>query len=260
MEQQLDIPKLLVLRRLTTAISKYFESQLRSHLTVLTPLFHPRTLFGELVRGVTKHPLKTAEKSFQELKGMYQALIRRQPYHELGEINAPLDVFGTSVELSAAEYTHVAKADGVEKTIKVSSPLKWILAYKGTGPDHLRTLIAKKDNSTQLQPSVLHYLVLHMILSKSQGMASLFEALRFPVSTGRTRDLGELPVTFISCPIATIRPSDEVVVQSTELSGKPAFEEVVDLKGIATLSDPIKGKLLELVRSTDNALLTEIQP
>lgn len=257
MDQAFDIPKLLVLRKLTTAVSKYFEQQLRSHLAVLTPLFNPRTVFGELIRGVTKYPVKTAEKSYEELRTAYQGLTRRPPFHELSALTTPLDVFANSIEITPAEYLHRAKSDNQERVIKVSSPLKWVLSYKGTDPGCLRGLIVKKSDS-ELKSCVLHYLVLASTLSKANGIASLFEALRFPISIGRLNDFGELPVPLLSCPVATIRPSDEIVLQSTALSGTPAFEEVVDLTGIATLSDPIKDKLLELVRHQDTDLLAEI--
>lgn len=257
MEQHLDISKFLVLRRLTTGVSQYFEQQLRLHLAVLTPLFNPRTLFGELIRGVSKYPVKTAEKSFEELKTAYQALTRRPPFHELGELNTPLDIFATSIEITPAEYSYLAKSDNQETAIKISSPLKWVLSYKGTDLDYLRGLIAKKSD-TELKSCVLHHLVLTSILSKAKGITSLFEALRFPISTGRVKEAGDLPVTLISCPVSTIRPSDEVVLQSTALSGTPAFEEVVNLRGIATMPDPVKDKLLELARNQDTDLLAEV--
>ena len=61
-----------------------------------------------------------------------------------------------------------------------------------------------------------------------------------------------------SCPISTIRPSDEVIIQSTEISGSSAFEEVVDLSGISKLDDPIRDKLTEIVKGHGDELVAEI--
>ena len=47
---------------------------------------------------------------------------------------------------------------------------------------------------------------------------------------GKLPELGELPITFLSGPISTIRPPDNVIIESTELSGADAFEEVINLE------------------------------
>ncbi len=45
-----------------------------------------------------------------------------------------------------------------------------------------------------------------------------------------------------------MRPSDAVVVESAELTGMDAFEEVVNVDDIARLQDPFKERLLEIAR------------
>jgi len=35
-------------------------------------------------------------------------------------------------------------------------------------------------------------------------------------------------------------PPDELIIQSTELSGRPVFEELIDLDDINQLTDPYK--------------------
>jgi hypothetical protein len=67
--------------------------------------------------------------------------------------------------------------------------------------------------------------------------------------------LGDLPVTFISSVISTLRPPDQVIIESTEISGMPLFEEIVNIEDIVQLRDPIKDRLIEIVKSHDASLL-----
>ena len=53
-------------------------------------------------------------------------------------------------------------------------------------------------------------------------------------------------MTRIGIGISTTRPSDEVVVESAELTGMDAFEEVVNVDEIARVPDPFKTRLLEI--------------
>ena len=46
-----------------------------------------------------------------------------------------------------------------------------------------------------------------------------------------------------------MRPPDEVIIETTELTGSDTFEEVIDLEGLATLQDPMKDSLVELARA-----------
>jgi hypothetical protein len=57
-----------------------------------------------------------------------------------------------------------------------------------------------------------------------------------------------LPVTCISSSISTSLPPDELVIESTELSGKDAFEELINVGDIEKLRDPFKERLLDVVR------------
>ena len=46
-----------------------------------------------------------------------------------------------------------------------------------------------------------------------------------------------------------------MIIESTEISGTPVFEEVVDLDALANMVDPVKKQLVELVRSHGEDLL-----
>jgi len=48
--------------------------------------------------------------------------------------------------------------------------------------------------------------------------------------------------------VSTRRPSDQVILQSAELTGMDAFEEVVNVPDLAQLRDPLKERLLDVAR------------
>ena len=56
-------------------------------------------------------------------------------------------------------------------------------------------------------------------------------------------------MTCISAPIFTVRPPDEIIIETTELTGSDNFEEVIDLEALASLQDPMKDALVELARA-----------
>ena len=47
--------------------------------------------------------------------------------------------------------------------------------------------------------------------------------------------------------VATERPSDAVIIESAEVTGMDAFEEVVKVEDIERLRDPLRERLLEMV-------------
>ena len=91
--------------------------------------------------------------------------------------------------------------------------------------------------------------MMHIVVSKQVGVSEILKALHFPLSTERSPEFGELPVTYISSAVSTIRPPDEVIVESTEVSGMGAFEEIVQLEDVEKLRDPLKEQLLEITKS-----------
>ena len=54
MGNEMDISGLLAKRKVTRNISEYLSNQLSQHLLALAPLFNPRYVFGEYIRGGQK--------------------------------------------------------------------------------------------------------------------------------------------------------------------------------------------------------------
>ncbi len=252
MNHTLDIPKLLTLRKLTRAVADTLTAELKMYLATLAPLIQPRQVFGEFIRGGTKQGTTDTDKPFRQLQELYKSLARTKSFNLREEFDSPLDIQNTAVEFTPAEYEYQAVNGDEKKTITVTSPLTWILNIPGFGPQRLRELLSAplaRRNAAELQQSLLHSLVLHLTITNRPGVTQLLDGLRFQVSSGRCDEFGELPLVKITFPVSTIRPSDELIIQSTEMSGMSAFEEVIDTESLTNMHDPIKDRLLELFRT-----------
>ncbi|MGZ8944174.1 MAG: hypothetical protein ACXW1W_01975 [Methylococcaceae bacterium] len=251
MNEPFDIPKLLKLRKITKAISSYLEQELKSHIATLEPLFHPRLVLGEYISGI-KQPVKGSDATFKEFQELYKALQQSKVFYNiLDELQSPIEVFGSSLELTPYEYTY--KTEATNNIIRIASPLKWVLGYKNQGASQLKELLTGNVNSrkTDIRICVLHLLVMHSVFSKRQDFTKLLEALRFKEFSEPSTEFGNLPLIYIMSPIKTILPPDDLIIQSTELSGRSVFEEVIDLDAINQLTDPYKEHLLQLVNGAN---------
>ena len=85
----------------------------------------------------------------------------------------------------------------------------------------------------------------------------MLTSLRFPVVVERRPEFGGLPITCITTAVSTYRPDDEVIIETTEISGSEEFEEFVKVSEISALRDAYKDKLVELVKALDPELLDE---
>lgn len=85
-------------------------------------------------------------------------------------------------------------------------------------------------------------------LDKFPGLVRLLEELRYHVQVEKNPALGDLPLVVISSSVSSFRPSDQVVLATTRLSGVPAFIELIDLDSIHRLHDPLKSRLEKALR------------
>lgn len=258
MSTENTIDKLIRLRKLTKIVSEQLRNKLTQHLNTLKPLFNLANSFGEYIRGQSNTKVATADRDFNALKDRYRALIRTKPFLELTELGNHLDIFSTSVEIGDFSYQHIAKRNGQEKTITITSPMKWILSYKYLGIDALSNLVGgqKIPGGVDLKEGILHYLALNAIVQKPE-FKSLLEDLQFPINSTEIPQFGKLPITYLSCPISTTLPSDDILIDTTEISGTAAFEEVVDIDNIIHLQDSFKIFVLEIVRNHDPSLIAD---
>ena len=242
-----SIQSLLALRKLTRAITEAVRVEMTGHLATLTPLLKSTAVLGDYVVGGQKEPTRKAEKAFKQLQALYETVAVAKPFNLPRELSPPLSVPSETLEITPTDYAHVADNGIHSRTISVRAPLTWTLTYTGFNPTRLDTLLnTKLRSSEELLKFVLSYLVLHVVVTNQTGVAQILEALRFPVSTIKLPEFGNLPITRIGPTISTTRPSDAVIVESAELSGMDAFEELVKVEDLKRLNDPLRERLLAI--------------
>jgi hypothetical protein len=251
MDEPFTTQRLLDLRRLTRAIAEVLRERLMAHLGALAPLLRPRLVFGDHVKGGFRESGRDPAGAYRMLHDLYVKIGAAAPYGIASQdLKPPLDLAGAALETAPVEYAHVARAGQTEKSIVVTSPFKWTLAYAGFGLEQLgRTVRERNRFEDRLAHQLLHELALHVALVRQPAIGQLLEDLHFTVSTGRGPDLGELPVTQVTSAVPSFRPPDAVLIESTEVSGQDAFQEVVDVEAIGRLEDPLKKRLLCVVES-----------
>jgi len=196
-----------------------------------------------------KEAIKGADAAFRDLERLYESIAKKRPF-DLGlPLKPPLPINTSALEIFPVDYPHMAKSSRESKRVMVTAPLNWIVVYAGFSPKRLRAILADQNRSRdELQRVLIHYLLLHIVLDRKPGLRALLDSLHFPVRTDSPAEFGELPVTVIASAVKTERPADDVILESTDLSGVSVFEEVVRVTNVAAMADPRKERLLEVVK------------
>jgi hypothetical protein len=200
-----------------------------------------------------KEAVRGADSAFRELERLYDSVARKRPY-DLGiGLKPPLPINTSALEVFPVDYPYVVTAGRGNKRVMVTAPLTWMVTYAGFSPARLRALIADPNRSREdLQRVLTHHLLLHVVLDRKPGLRELLDALHFPAKTETLPEFGELPLTLISSAVMTERPSDDVILESIEISGVAQFEEVVRVTGVAAMADARRERLLEVVRREES--------
>lgn len=258
MDESFNTQKLLVLRKLTRAVADLLREQMREYLTTLAPLLRPKAVLGDYVQGSAKESSKSPDQAFKELQGLYEKIASAPHFRLPPELKPPLEIINTSLEMTPMEYKYTAQVNGTSKTVTITSPLKWALNYSGFGQARLKEMLSRRDrNSDELRQYLVHYLVMHIVVSKQSGVGHILKTLQFPLITEHSPEFGELPITHIASSISTLRPPDQIIIESTEISGMDVFEEVVNLQDIREMKNPLQEQLTELIKSHGPNLLSQ---
>jgi hypothetical protein len=251
MAEDFSTQRLLALRKLTRAMADMLRGQAKEYLATLGPLFRPRAILGGYTEANPKETIPGAEKAFKDLQTLHETIAGSKLFGLPKELNPPIELTSSSLEITSLEYSHPAQIEGgAAKNVAITAPLRWVLSYTGFTPRRFKELLAERNrNTAQVQEFLLHFLVLQIVIARQPGIKKVFDALHLPLSIGKLPEFGELPVAFLSCPISTVRPPDNVIIESTELSGTDAFEEVVSLEDVAKLRNPFKDQLEEVIKA-----------
>lgn len=244
-----NIQSLLALRKLTRAITEALRVEMTGYLATLTPLLLPANVLGDYVQGGSKELARKAEKAFKQLQTLHDSVAPAKPFNLSRELSPPLSLSTEGLEITPFDYSHVASADGASRTIQVRAPLTWTLSYSGYGPSRLQELLnTKMRSSEELQKFILSYIALHVVMTHQTGVTQLLDAVHFPVTTVKVPEFGDLPITRIGPRVTTSRPADTVIIESAELTGMDAFEEVIRLDDLSSLKEPFKERLLDIAQ------------
>jgi hypothetical protein len=249
MDQPFDMARLLELRRLTRRVDDVVRVEAREHLATLAPLLRPQTVLGDFVQGGEKQSVRGADRVWKELVTLYDGIAGKSPFGLARELKPPLHIPGTTLEMAPVQYVHEARAGAHPTPVVVTRPFEWVVSYSAHGPQRARDLLADRNrDAEELQRLIALALALNLAVARQAGVAKLFATLRLPLQARRVGEFGDLPLTVMVSVVPSLRPPDDVLVQSTEMTGERVFQEVVDPAGIERLEDPLRARLLSALR------------
>jgi len=258
MDDRYSTRKLLVLRKLTRAIADHLRAQVREYLGTLSHLLRPRNVLGQFIQGGEKDNVPGADKAFKELQQMYATVAGNKPFNLAPELTSPIEIVSSALETSPVEYAHTAKSDKDSKSVAMTCPFIWVLSYAGFAPRRLRELFADRTRTgDQIQEFIIHALVMHLMISRMTSVTRMMNALHFPITSVRRDEFYGLPIPYVNSTVTTVRPPDAVIIESTEIAGTDAFEEVINLDEVTQLRDPFKERLIQIVKSHGDDLLPQ---
>lgn len=237
------------LRKATERVSDYLRKQTTTYLNVLRPSLVPQRLLGRYIENPDMRTVTGADKAWSRLTTRYKRLATK-PFSISSDLQSPLPPIDPVVELHPWEYAYEVKTDAGPETISVYSPAKWIVCYRSSlTPVQFRQAVDSDParQKKQIQQFVVNSLVIAEVLKSLPGLEDLFTALRLKLSEENYPETGALPYVTLTWSVASYLPDDEIVSQTTQLSGVPRFTELIDTKGIGNLPDPLREQLQALI-------------
>jgi len=251
MTEELSIGRLLFLRKVTRAVSDYLVSELKGHLSTISPLLRPRRLLGDYIESGSPEQVVDADKNFAVLNEIYSKAAGK-PFDLPRPLRPPLKPVGLAIEVYPWEFRQEIRADGVGNTVTITSPVRYVISYaSGLSLSRLRQGVAGKEEQKKedIREFVIRCCLMNTMLNRNPGIINLFRALRWEVSTETSPDLGGLPLTTLTAPLQAMLPPDKLILESTEMSGMPLFEEVIDVNTISQISDPLAQRVTNIMEA-----------
>ena len=249
--ESLNVEQLLQLHLLTKDVAKLCQKQLRGYLETMALLFRPRRILGDALEGAERESVGGSDRTVAELRELYRKVALR-PFDLRPELSLPLESVSTQIQLYEWEYVHHSKTDRGWRSIKVTSPLTWVVVYSSTySLSMLRQVLAGQEerDGDAVRAFILRACLMHLHFTKFPAIAELLAGLRYRVETRRSAETGDLPLVTISAPFATIRPPDSLVTVASGLAGGASFSEVLDLATVQNLQDPLREQVVAIFRS-----------
>ena len=247
--KKLDNEEFLKLRQAMEKIAQLMTKRLKGHIEAIKALFIPRMLLGNFIKSALMDEVPGTEKAFAELQALYGAICEK-PFGLPRKLTPPLPPILNQLDIVPFQY--VLSLEGSEdKTVSITSPTQWILSYRSEcSLNRLRAMTSGKEprQPDEMRQAIIHHLVMVLFFRHFPSLTQLFEDLRYQVETRELADLGNLPAVMLRAPIETFLPPDDFIVQVTQLSGIPAFQEIIDPEAVENIPDPLKEALRNLIR------------
>ena len=243
--KEIDLGQVAPLRDVSQKISEFLHDTLTSYLAPVNPLLAPNRVLGEHLEGFSRERVPSADKNFVTLEQRYVKLCRDH-FRLPSKIRSPVPAIKTGLEVYPWEYLYEVG----DRTIIISSPVRWVLAYDYTYT--LSNLLRAKMAGEKPQPDETKQLIINtvtmwMMMQRSKGIQRILGDLRFPVSVETSPVTGDMPFVVISASVEAFRPQDELINTVIQLSGRPAFEELVDREAVESMPDPLLSRIKSLV-------------
>src|SRR6202035_5432549 len=128
MSLDLEPAQLLSLHGLTKEISQACLQRLKTEIDAMAPLFRPRRLLGDHIDSSSKDAVPNAERNLADLQELY-ARVAVKPFDLRPELRVPIESVSTHLQFDEWEYTHAIESDRGWQSIRVTSPLTWVVSY-----------------------------------------------------------------------------------------------------------------------------------
>ncbi len=106
---------------------------------------------------------------------------------------------------------------------------------------------SEPPQADEMRQSLINHLVMVIFLRHYPALTQLLQDLRYDVEIRNLPELGGLPIVILKAPIETFLPPDDFILQVTQLSGIPAFQELIDHDAIESIPDPLRESLKNAV-------------
>jgi hypothetical protein len=242
----LDNQEFLGLRQATDKIAALLSQRLKEQLTTLRPLFIPRKLLGTYIKSSAQQEIHGSDKAFAELQERFSSICE-SPFQLPKKLHPPLPAIANALECVPLQYELTIEG---ERTVTVTSPTRFLVAYQCECPlDRLRGMIRGKESrqDDEMRQALISHLALVLLLEHFPALKTLFEGLRYQVDTYLVPDLGNLPAIMITVPLSTFLPPDKFITEVTQLSGIPAFQEIIAKDAVSNMPDFLRQELQQLI-------------
>ena len=188
-------------------------------------------------------------KTFASLEERYKQ-ISRDTFNLSSKLSTPLPSIANKPVVYPWEYLYTIP--DVQSRISMTSPVRWVLNYSSAYD--LSRLLEDRVKGEHTRPEeikefLIYSLTMWMLVDKSPGLQDLLRDLRFHVTFEKSDESGALPYIVLNADVPSFRPQDEVIKTVVQMSGRPVFEELIDVDALGDVTDTFKAELLELAQA-----------